>query len=69
MPEEKVQITHRYLFTQAELMELLKLEGVKILDVGLWSGLSPAEKAAGVPPDKIVYFIDTQEGEIEPETW
>jgi hypothetical protein len=69
MPQEKVQITHRYLFTQGELMELLKLQGDKIIDIKLWRGLSPDEEAIGVSPNKVVFYIDTQEGEIDPEKW
>jgi hypothetical protein len=69
MPQEKMQIKHRYLFTQKELKELLSLEGDLIIEVGVWAGLSPNDEKNHVSTDKVVYYITTQEGDIEPGKW
>ena len=62
-------ITHRYLFTQAELKKLLGLKGDTIINIDLWTGMSPNDESTHVSTYKQTFCFETTEGNIEKDNW
>jgi len=56
----RVKIEREYIFSEKKLKQLLKLKG-SIMELSLWSGLSPKDEEAGVSNDKTKWMLKTFE--------
>jgi len=55
------QLTRHYIIEEKILMNALCLEGKEIVDMGLYSGLSPNDEAKGKSHDKCKWEIYTKD--------